>query len=106
MRKRALLIGAPIAAGLMLYGGGAQALAEYRVRSGLQEAGVGKKTSACMARRMVKRLSYVQLYKLQSFEGEKRNLGDYVKAARRVGDGEVITVTASSAALCASGLAR
>lgn len=101
-----ILIGLPLAAGLALWAGGAQAIAEYRVRSGLQEAGIGEKTSHCMARRMVKRLTYLQLYKLQSFEGEKRGPGDYIKAVRRVGDGEVIAVTASSAALCASGLAR
>lgn len=100
------MIGLPLAAGLALWGGGAQAIAEYRVRSGLQEAGIGEKTSNCMARRMVKRLTYVQLWKLQSFEGEKHSLGDYIEAVKRVGDGKVIAVTASSAALCASGLAR
>ena len=101
-----MAIGLPLAAGLALWAGGAQAIAEYRVRSGLQEAGIGAKTSRCMARRMVKRLSIPQLFKLQALEGDKRNLGDYIKAVRAVGDGEVIAVTASSAALCASGLAR
>ncbi len=100
------MIGLPLGAALALWGGGAQAIAEYRVRSGLQEAGLSARTSDCMARRMVKRLSISQLFKLQALEGQKGSLGAYVKAVRAVGDGEVIAVTASSAALCASGLAR
>lgn len=100
------MIGVPLAAALLLWAGGAQAIAEYRVRSGLREAGISERTSACMSRRMVKRLTILQLFKLQALEGEKRNLGDYIAAVRRVGDAKVIAVTASSAALCASGLAR
>ena len=38
-------------------------------------------------------------------KGEKRSLFDYVSAVRRVGDAQAIEVTASSAALCAVGLA-
>jgi hypothetical protein len=104
LRRSVFVISLLAAAFLFL--GGATWIAEYRVAAGLREAGVGDKTSGCMARRMVKRLTYVQLWKLQSFEGEKHGLGDYVAAVKRVGDGKVITVTASSAALCASGLAR
>ena len=43
--------------------------------------------------------------KLKALKGEKRSLWNYVGAVRRVGDAEAIEVTASSAALCASGLA-
>jgi len=100
------MIGLPLAAALALWGGGAQAIAEYRVHSGLREAGLSERTSGCMARRMVRRLTIPQLFRLQALEGQKRSLGAYVKAVRAVGDGEVIAVTASSAALCASGLAR
>lgn len=103
--KRNLIIAALVVA-VFLLAGGAHWIAEWRVRVGLHKAGVGEHTSACMARRMVKRLTYVQLWKLQSFEGEKHGLGDYIAAVKRVGDGKVVTVTASSAALCASGLAR
>jgi len=46
-----------------------------------------------------------QFEKLKQLKGEKRNLADYVVAVRRVGDAEAIKVTATSAALCASGLA-
>ena len=34
-----------------------------------------------------------------------RTLSQFVERVRAVGDGEVLTVTASSAALCATGLA-
>ena len=44
--------------------------------------------------------------KLEKLQGDKRSLSDYVGAVRRVGDAEAIAVTASSAALCTTGLAR
>ena len=47
-----------------------------------------------------------QLMKLRALKGEKRSLADYVNAVRKVGDAEVLSVTASSAALCTTGLAR
>jgi hypothetical protein len=59
-----------------------------------------------MAHRMVDRLTIKQLRKLEALRGEKRSVADYVVAVRRVGDAEVLGVTASSAALCATGLAR
>ena len=58
-----------------------------------------------MATRMTDRLSLVQLNKLKQLKGDKRSLSDYVGAVRRVGDAEALSVTASSAALCATGLA-
>ena len=39
-------------------------------------------------------------------KGADRSLGEFVAAVRRVGDSEALEVTASSAALCATGLAR
>ena len=54
---------------------------------------------------MTDRLSLIQLNKLKRLKGEKRSLADYVVAVRKVGDAEALEVTASSAALCASGLA-
>jgi len=39
----------------------------------------------------------------QALRGPKRTLADYVIAVRRVGDRQVLEVTASSAALCATG---
>ena len=87
-------------------GGGFQRYETYRVHAALVDAGLSDMRADCMARRMVKRLSMFQLLKLQNFEGEKHSLGDYLAGVRRVGDSEAIAVTASSAALCASGLAR
>jgi hypothetical protein len=81
-------------------------LAYGEVKSALVEAGLSESNSACMADRMTNKLTLRQLMKLQALRGEKRSLTDYVAAVRRVGDAEVISVTASSAALCATGLAR
>ena len=81
-------------------------LAYGQVKSAMMDAGLSEANSACMATRMTDRLSLVQLNKLKQLKGEKRGLADYVSAVRRVGDAEALQVTASSAALCATGLAR
>ena len=80
-------------------------LAFGQVKSAMIEAGLSERNSACMATRMTDRLSLIQLNKLRQLKGDKRSLFDYVAAVRKVGDAEAIEVTASSAALCASGLA-
>lgn len=80
-------------------------LAYGQVKSAMIGAGLSDANSACMAERLTDRLSLGQLQRLKQLKGEKRNLADYVIAVRRVGDAEAIKVTASSAALCASGLA-
>lgn len=81
-------------------------LAYGQVKSAMMDAGLSEANSACMAERMTDRLTLGQLQKLKQLKGEKRGLMDYVAAVRRVGDTEAIEVTASSAALCATGLAR
>ena len=80
-------------------------LAYGSVKSAMIDAGLSELNAACMATRMTDRLSLVQLNKLKQLKGEKRSLSDYVGAVRRVGDAEALSVTASSAALCATGLA-
>jgi hypothetical protein len=80
-------------------------LAYGSVKSAMVEAGLSESNAACMAERMTDRLSLGQLSKLKKLKGEKRSLTDYVAAVRRVGDAEALSVTASSAALCATGLA-
>ena len=80
-------------------------LAYGQVKSAMIGAGLSEANSACMAERLTDRLSLGQLQRLKQLKGEKRNLADYVIAVRRVGDAEAIKVTASSAALCASGVA-
>ena len=81
-------------------------LAYGRVRSALSEAGLSDANAACMADRMTDKLTILQLRKLQALQGEKRSLADYVTAVRRVGDPEVLAVTATSAAVCATGIGR
>ena len=80
-------------------------LAYGQVKSAMIEAGLSEANSACMASRLTDRLSLIQLNKLKRLKGDHRTLFDYVAAVRKVGDVEAIEVTASSAALCASGLA-
>ncbi len=85
-------------------------IAESRVRSALVEAGLSDRNADCMAERMVDRLTIAQLRKLEQLKarpGERARpvtIPQYVERVRRVGDAEVIAVTASSAGLCAVGL--
>lgn len=81
-------------------------LAYGRVKSALLDAGLSERNSACMADRMTDKLTLAQLKKLERLKGDKRSLLDYVSAVRRVGDVDAIEVTASSAALCTTGLIR
>ncbi len=87
-------------------GGCVSKLAEGRVETALIEAGLSRSTAACMAERMTDELSIAQLRKLEKLKGEKRSVADYIAAVQRVGDNEALAVTASSAALCSTGLAR
>lgn len=87
-----------------------ETIAESRVKTALLDAGVPTGDADCMAQRMVDRLTIAQLRKLEGLKartGETERpatLGDFVTRVRRVGDEEVVAVTASSAALCATGL--
>ncbi len=81
-------------------------LAYGRVKTALTDAGLSDANAACMADRMTDKLSIMQLRKLQALQGEKRSLADYVNAVRRVGDPEVLAVTATSAAVCTTGFGR
>lgn len=85
---------------------GAHWYAEYRVRTAFAEAGMNEKAAACMGHRLVKRLSLWQLHKMEAFQEEKHTIGGLVRAARKVNDGKVISVTSSSMLLCTTGLAH
>ena len=100
------LFGATTAIALTLAACTPSKLAYGQVKSAMIDAGLSERNSACMAERMTDRLSLGQLQKLKQLKGAKRGLGDYVAAVRRVGDTEALAVTASSAALCSTGLAR
>jgi hypothetical protein len=99
-----------LAAAAIALGGCVQKIAESRVRSALVEAGLSDKNADCMAGRMVDRLTIAQLKKLEALkarQGERERpltIGEYLDRVRRVGDSEVVAVTASSAGLCAVGL--
>ena len=63
--------------------------------------------AGCMAERMAQRLSVIQLRKLENLraqEGERAiplSIAEFLERVRRVDDGEVLEVAASSAAVCA-----
>lgn len=95
---------------LLLTGGCAQ-IAEARVRTALERGGLSPANAACMAERMTDRLTLPQLRRLEALSGQSRaslarlSLPEFVALVERIGDAEVLAVTASSAALCATGLA-
>lgn len=91
---------------LALTAGCVEKIAESRVRSALVRAGLSERNSDCMAHRMVERLTIGQLRKLEVLQGQKRSIADYVYAVERLSDAQLIGVTTSSAALCATGLVR
>jgi hypothetical protein len=98
-------------AGGAVYTGLANPLVEMQVKGALVQSGIGEKRAACMAERMVGRLTIGQLWKLRQGmapqEGEPEEgygLGELVKRLRRVDDSEAVAVLTTSAGLCAIGL--
>jgi hypothetical protein len=112
MRK--LIIGVLLVlllAGGALYSGLANPLVAWQVKGALVESGIGEERAACMAERMVDRLTLRQLWKLRrgmaAQEGEPEDgygLGELVRRLDRVNDGEAVAVLTASAGLCALGL--
>ena len=80
-------------------------LAYGQVKSAMLDAGLSEANSACMASRMTDRLSLVHLNNLRKLKSPRQSLVEYVVAVRKYGDARTVEVTASSAALCASGFA-
>ncbi len=94
-----------------VFTGLANPLVEMQVKGALVESGIGEKRAACMAERMVSRLTIGQLWKLRqgmaAQEGEPEEgygLGELIKRLRRVDDGEAVAVLTTSAGLCAIGI--
>ena len=85
---------------------GCSSLATPTVRSALIQAGVRPNVAECMAERMTNRLSTAQLQKLtrlQAAPGEKTSnlsAAELVERINRIGDPEVVAVTASAGAVC------
>ncbi|MBY4637874.1 hypothetical protein K5P26_12060 [Sphingopyxis sp. XHP0097] len=80
---------------------------ETRLRTGLNNAGLSKAMSGCMAERMVDRLSLLQLRRLSSLGSLKDReitdltLDQFLRKVRALKDPEILGVTTSSAAVCA-----
>lgn len=80
---------------------------EARLRTGLVDAGLPQPIAACMAERMVDRLSLTQLRRIGSLASlkDKRvdnlTLTQFTRKIRALRDPEILTVTISSAAVCA-----
>lgn len=80
---------------------------EARLRTGLVDAGLSEPLAACMAERMVDRLSLAQLRRLGDLPRarEASSVAQFLRRVRSLGDPEIWSVSSSSAALCATGLA-
>jgi hypothetical protein len=59
-----------------------------------------------MAHRMADQLTISQLRKLETLQGPRRSVIDYLAAVHRIHDSQVIRVTISSSAICVSGWER
>ena len=80
---------------------------ETRLRNGLVEAGLSEPLAACMAERMVDRLSLMQLRRLADLKqaGRAESLEDWLHRVRALRDPEIWSITAGAAARCATGFA-
>jgi hypothetical protein len=80
---------------------------EQRVRTGLTNAGLSRPVAACMAERMVGRLSLLQLRRIGRLgdlrDGDVRELSvdQFLHRARALNDPEIWAVMSSSGAICA-----
>ena len=80
---------------------------ETRIRNALIEAGLSKPIAACMADRMVDRLSLGQmnklrgLGKLQDKKAQKLSIEEFVKRTKALQDPEIVSVVTSSGVICA-----
>ena len=79
---------------------------EAMARAGLADAGIPRPTAACMADRMVHRLSLLQLRRLAGLAkaGRSKDRAQFLYRVRSLKDPEILGVVTSSG-LCASGLA-
>mgnify|MGYP000943439476 FL=1 len=80
---------------------------ETRVRTALMNAGLSKPIAACMADRMVDRLSLIQLNKLNGLKKlrgqdmRKVTMEEFLRRTRALQDPEILGVTTSSGLICA-----
>jgi type IV pilus biogenesis protein CpaD/CtpE len=80
---------------------------ETRIRTALMDAGLSQPIAACMADRMVDRLSLVQLNKLSGLKKlrgqdmRKITVEDFLKRTRALQDPEILGVVSASGLMCA-----
>jgi hypothetical protein len=80
---------------------------ESRVRTALLNAGLSKPVSACMAQRMVDRLSLGQLQKLSRLSDlrdtriSELTVGEFLKKTRALGDPQIFAVVSTAGLGCA-----
>ena len=80
---------------------------ETRVRTALLDAGLPQPIAACMADRMVDRLSLIQLNKLSSLkklrsrDASQLSVDEFLKRTRSLQDPEILGVVSSSGLICA-----
>lgn len=80
---------------------------EVRLRNGLMAAGLSRDTSACMADRMIDRLSLAQLHRLSDLSkidanriGEMR-VGQFWRQIRALRDPELLSIVSRAGLSCA-----
>ena len=80
---------------------------ETRLRNGLHSAGLSRDTSACMADRMIDKLSLTQLKRLSDLSkiSEKKigdmRVGDFWRQVRALRDPEILAITTRAGLSCA-----
>lgn len=76
---------------------------EARLRTGLTNAGLPRTMAACMAERMVDRLSLAQLMRIADLPRAKEaeTVSQFLRRIRALGDPEILVVATSAAARCA-----
>jgi type IV pilus biogenesis protein CpaD/CtpE len=80
---------------------------ETRVRTALLDAGLPQPIAACMADRMVDRLSLIQLNrlsglkKLRGKDAKRLSVDEFLKRTRSLQDPEILSVVSSSGLICA-----
>jgi hypothetical protein len=79
------------------------AIPEARLRTGLVNAGLSQPMAACMAERMVDRLSLAQLRRIGDlpYARDERTVSGFLHRVRALRDPEIWTVSSSTAAVCA-----
>lgn len=94
--KRAFLV---LAASALL---SSCAVPEARLRAGLVNAGLPPPLAACMAARMVDRLSLMQLRRLGDLPRARAavSVAEFLHRVRALGDPTVLSVSAGAAAWC------